>query len=84
MVWQMEFMVAYTVSGQGIYLRTIENFLLVLDLAFQPFDIEEDILWQLYTLRQLSRPVNKYVSEFRVFATYVELTGVLQLIYLFW
>jgi len=41
----MEFMVAYTVLGQGIYLRTIENFLLALDLAFQPFDIAEDILW---------------------------------------
>ena len=61
-------MAVYTVLGQGIYLRTIENFLVALDSVFQLFNIARDVLWQLYTLKQLSRLVDKYVFEFRVFA----------------
>ena len=34
-------------------------------------------------LKQLSRPVDEYISEFRVFATYAGLTDVSQLIHLF-
>jgi len=83
LVWRMEFMAAHTVSGQGIHLGTIENFLAALDSAFQPFDMEGDALWQLHALKQLSRPVDKYVSEFRVFATCAGLIDVLQLIHLF-
>jgi len=45
LVWRMEFMAAHTVSKQDIYLRTIDNFLVALDLAFQPFDIEGNTLW---------------------------------------
>jgi len=45
LVWRMEFMVAHTVSGQGIYLKTIDNFLAALDSAFQPFNMEGDVLW---------------------------------------
>jgi len=69
LVWKMEFMVAYIVLGQRIHLGTMENFLVAFDLAFQLFNIEEDPLWQLHALKQLSRPVDKYISEFRVFAT---------------
>ena len=76
-------MAAHTVSGQGIHLGTIDNFLAALDSAFQPFDIEGDTLRQLHALRQLSRPVDEYISEFRVFATCAGLTDVSQLIYLF-
>jgi len=65
-------MAAHIVLGQGIHLRTIENFLAVLNLAFQPFDIERDILWQFYALKQLLRPVDEYISEFRVFVTSTE------------
>jgi len=61
----------------------MENFLAALDSAFQPFDMEGDTLQQLHALKQLSRPVDKYVFEFRVFATHAGLTDVLQLIYLF-
>ena len=68
LVWKIEFMVAHTVSEQRIYLGTMENFLVALDLVFQLFNIEEDPLWQLHALKQLSRPVDKYISEFRVFA----------------
>jgi len=68
LVWRTKFMVVYTVLGQGIYLRTIENFLVALDSVFQLFNIARDVLWQLYTLKQLSRLVDKYVFEFRVFA----------------
>jgi len=83
LVWRIEFMAAHTVSGQGIHLGTMENFLAALDLAFQPFDMEGDVLQQLHALKQLSRPVDKYVSEFRVFATCARLADVLQLIHLF-
>jgi len=83
LVWRMEFIAAHTVSGQGIHLRTMENFLVALNSAFQLFDMEGDTLWQLHALKQLSRPVDEYVSEFRVFATYARLTNVLQLIHLF-
>jgi len=83
LVWRTEFMAAYTVSGQGIYLGTMDNFLAALDLAFQPFDMEGDTLQQLHALKQLSRPVDKYVSEFRVFAIRAGLTDVSQLIHLF-
>jgi len=38
-------MTAYTVSGQDIYLRTMENFLAALNSAFQLFNMEEDALW---------------------------------------
>ena len=76
-------MAAYTVSEQDIHLKTIDNFLVALDSAFQPFDIERDALQQLHALKQLLRPVNKYVSEFRVFATKAGLTDILQLIHLF-
>jgi len=62
------FLVAHTVSEQRIHLGTMENFLVALDLVFQLFNIEEDPLWQLHALKQLSRPVDKYISEFRVFA----------------
>jgi len=34
LVWRIKFMVAHTVLGQGIHLRTMENFLAALDLAF--------------------------------------------------
>jgi len=34
LVWRMEFMVAHTVSEQGIHLGTMENFLAALDSAF--------------------------------------------------
>jgi len=67
-------MAAHIVSRQGIHLGTMENFLAALDSAFQPFDIKEDILQQLYALKQLSRPVDEYVSEFRVFATCARLS----------
>jgi len=83
LVWRTEFMAAHTVSGQGIHLGTMENFLAALDSAFQPFDMEGDALRQLHALKQLSRPVDKYVSEFRVFATCAGLTDVSQLIHLF-
>jgi len=83
LVWRTEFMAAHTVSGQGIYLETMENFLAALNSAFQSFDMEGEALRQLHALKQLSRPVDEYVSEFRVFATHVRLTDVLQLIYLF-
>jgi len=83
LVWRTEFMAAHTVSGQGIHLGTMENFLAALDSAFQPFDMEGNALRQLHALKQLSRPVDKYVSEFRVFATCAELTDVSQLIHLF-
>jgi len=83
LVWRMEFMAAHTVLEQVIHLGTMENFLAVLDSAFQPFDMERDALWQLYALKQLSRPVDEYVSEFRVFATRAGLTDVSQLIHLF-
>jgi len=83
LVWRIEFMVAYTILGQGIHLKTIDNFLAALDSAFQPFNMEGDTLWQLYALKQLLRPVDEYVSEFRVFATRAELTNISQLIYLF-
>jgi len=76
-------MAAHTVSGQGIHLGTMESFLAALDSAFQPFDMEGDALRQLHALKQLSRPVDKYVSEFRVFATRTGLTDVSQLIHLF-
>jgi len=76
-------MAAHTVLGQDIHLGTIENFLTALDSAFQPFDIEGDALWQLYALKQLSRPVDKYVCKFRVFTTHAGLIDVLQLIHLF-
>jgi len=76
-------MAAYTVSGQDIYLRTMENFLAALNSAFQLFNMEEDALWQLHALKQLSRPVDKYISEFRVFAICAGLIDVSQLIYLF-
>jgi len=69
LVWRMEFMAAHTVSGQGIHLGTMDNFLAALDLAFQPFNMEGDALRQLHALKQLSRPVDEYVSEFRVFTT---------------
>ena len=68
LVWRTKFMAVYIVLGQGIYLRTIENFLVALDSVFQLFNIARDVLWQLYTLKQLSRLVDKYVFEFRVFA----------------
>jgi len=68
LVWKIEFMVAHIVSEQRIHLGTMENFLVALDLVFQLFNIEEDPLWQLHALKQLSRPVDKYISEFRVFA----------------
>jgi len=45
--------------------------------------MEGDALQQLHALKQLSRPVDKYVSEFRVFATCAGLTDILQLIHLF-
>jgi len=83
LVWRMEFMAAHTVSGQGIHLRTMDNFLAALDSAFQPFDMEGDTLRQLHALKQLSRPVDEYVSEFRVFATRAGLTDISQLIHLF-
>ena len=67
-------MAAHIVSRQGIHLGTMENFLAALDSAFQPFDMKEDILQQLYALKQLSRPVDEYVSEFRVFATCARLS----------
>jgi len=76
LVWRTEFMVAHIVSGQGIYLGTMENFLAALNSAFQPFNIERDILQQLHALKQLSRPVDEYVSEFRVFAIHAGLTDV--------
>jgi len=76
-------MAAHTVSGQGIHLGTMENFLAALDSAFQPFDMEGDTLQQLHALKQLSRPVDEYVSEFRVFATRAGLIDVSQLIHLF-
>jgi len=83
LVWRTEFMAAHTVSGQGIHLGTMENFLAALDSAFQPFDMKGDALWQLHALKQLSRPVDEYVSEFRVFVTCAGLTDVSQLIHLF-
>jgi len=43
-------MAAHTISGQGIHLRAMENFLAALDSAFQPFDMEGDALWQLHAL----------------------------------
>jgi len=76
LVWRTEFMAAHIVSGQGIYLGTMENFLAALNSAFQPFNIERDILQQLHALKQLSRPVDEYVSEFRVFAIHAGLTDV--------
>ena len=54
----------------------MENFLAALNSAFQPFNIERDILQQLHALKQLSRPVDEYVSEFRVFAIHAGLTDV--------
>jgi len=39
--------------------------------------MEEDILQQLHALKQLLRPVDKYISELRVFAIYAGLTDVL-------
>jgi len=83
LVWRTEFMAAHTVSEQDIYLGTMKNFLAALDSAFQPFDMEGDALWQLYALKQLSRPVDKYVSEFRVLAIHTGLPDVSQLIHLF-
>jgi len=62
-------MAAHTRARQGIHLGTVDNFVIALDSAFQPFDMERDTLCQLYALRQLSRPVDEHVSEFRVFAT---------------
>jgi len=44
---------------------------------------DRDALQQLYALKQLLRPVDEYVSEFRVFATCAGLTDVSQLIHLF-
>jgi len=44
LVWRTEFIVAYTVSGQEIYLRTIENFFTALDSVFQLFNMAGDIL----------------------------------------
>jgi len=83
LVWRTEFMAAHIVSGQGIHLGTMENFLAALDSAFQPFDMEGDALQQLHALKQLSRPVDEYVLEFRVFATCAGLTDISQLIHLF-
>jgi len=83
LVWRTEFMAAHTVSEQGIHLGTIKNFLAVLDSAFQPFNMKGDALRQLHALKQLSRPVDEYVSEFRVFATCAGLIDILQLIHLF-
>jgi len=83
LVWRTKFMAAHTVSGQGIYLGTMDNFLAALDSAFQPFDMEGDALQQLHALKQLSRLVDEYVSEFRVFATRAGLTNISQLIHLF-
>jgi len=83
LVWRTEFMAAHTVSEQGIHLGTMENFLAALDSAFQPFDMKGDALRQLHALKQLSRPVDEYVSEFRVFVTCAGLTDVSQLIHLF-
>jgi len=83
LVWRMEFMIAYIVSGQGIHLRTMNNFLAILDLAFQPFNMKRNALWQLHALKQLLRPIDKYISEFRVFVIRVRLTDISQLIYLF-
>jgi len=40
----MEFITAYTVPGQGIHLRTMNNFLAILNLAFQPFNMERNTL----------------------------------------
>jgi len=83
LVWRTEFMAAHAVSGQGIHLGTMDNFLAALDSAFQPFDMKGDALRQLHALKQLSRPVDEYVSEFRVFATRAGLTDISQLIHLF-
>jgi len=63
LVWRTEFMAAHTISGQGIHLRAMENFLAALDSAFQPFDMEGDALWQLHALKQLSRSVDEYVER---------------------
>ena len=76
-------MAAHTVSGQSIHLGTMENFLAALDSAFQPFNMGGDALRQLHALKQLSRPVDEYVSEFGIFATHAGLTDVSQLIHLF-
>ena len=45
LVWRIEFMAVHTVLGQGIHLRTMENFLAAFNLAFQPFDMAGDALW---------------------------------------
>ena len=68
LVQKIEFMVVYTVSEQRIHLKIIKNFLTALNLAFQLFNMKKDPLWQLHALKQLSRPVDKYIFEFRVFA----------------
>ena len=83
LVWRTESMAAHIVSEQGIHLGTMEKFLAALDSAFQPFDMEGDTLRQLHALKQLSRLVDKYISEFRIFATRAGLTDVSQLIHLF-
>ena len=48
LVWRTEFIVAYTVSGQEIYLRTIEDFFAALDSVFQLFNMAGDILLQMF------------------------------------
>ena len=66
LVWRTEFMAAHTTSSRGIHLGTVSDFMAALNSAFSPFDVEGESLQRLHKLKQFLRPVDKFVSEFRV------------------
>jgi len=83
LVWRTEFMAAHTTSGGAIHLGTISDFMAALNSAFSLFDAEEESLQRLHELRQHSRPIDEFVSEFRILAKRAGLTDTSQLIYIF-
>jgi len=83
LVWRTEFMAAHTTSSRGIHLGTVSDFIAALNLAFSPFDAEGESLQRLHELKQFTRPIDEFVSEFRVLAKRAGLTDTSQLIHIF-
>jgi len=68
LVWRTEFMAAHTTSSREIHLGTVSDFMAALNSAFSPFDAEGESLQRLHELKQFLRPVDEFISEFRVLA----------------
>ena len=87
LVWRTEFMAAHTTSSGAIHLGTIGDFIAALRSAFSPFDAEGESLQRLHKLRQHSRPVDEFVSEFvsefRILTKRAGLTDTSQLVHIF-